>query len=327
MIRSPSEPSDGNHNHFKDEAVIRQGGNSVSISRNQHTIAESCKVSGRGYWTGREVCVVMFPAPVGSGVKLIRKDLPGAPSCDVGVDHRHDAQMRTIIADGPARFEMIEHLMAALYALEIDNCVVEIDGEELPGLDGSSKAYVDVLQHAGLIVQAMPRQRLVIDQTVRIAAANGWVQANPPRGDNFNGCSFEYQLQFDDEGPIKSQTYRFNCTPSSFIRDVASARTFVTQSQADSIRAQGIASHVTSQDLLVFGEDGPIDNKLRFDNECARHKTLDMIGDLALIGFDLVGSIVSYRGGHNLNGKMASALIKLAVSQSSGTQSNNREAA
>ena len=301
----------------------------MNSSRNQHTIAVPCEVSGRGYWTGREVHVAISPAQAGSGVQLVRSDLPDRPVCQVNHANRHDAHLRTIISNGLARFEMIEHLMAALYALEIDNCIVDIDGEELPGLDGSSKPFVDVLQHAGLIVQARQRERLIIDRTIRIESANRWIQAMPPRTQNssFGGCSFEYQLHFDDDTPIASQTYSVNCTPSNFIREVASARTFVTQSQADTLRAQGVAGHVTNQDLLVFGENGPIDNSLRFPNECARHKTLDMIGDLALTGFDLVGSIVSYRGGHNLNGQMTAQLVELAESKSSGIKKTIRKAA
>ena len=284
----------------------------MNISRNEHTIAVSCEVSGRAYWTGRLVRVVISPAPAGTGVRLIRSDLSSSPSCQATVSNRSDAQLRTILQDGDARFEMVEHLLAALVAMEIDNCTVEIDGDELPGLDGSSLPYVEALQHCGLIVQAKARQCLVVHQPICVRAGDRWLEASPA----INGrTTYEYRLSFDDQTPIKAQTYSFHCTPNRFAREVAPARTFVTLDQANALRAQGVASHVTNQELLVFGEAGAIDNSLRFPDECARHKTLDLVGDLALVGVDLIAKFVSYRGGHSLNGRLASELFALATSQ------------
>ncbi|WP_182870533.1 UDP-3-O-acyl-N-acetylglucosamine deacetylase [Rhodopirellula sp. JC639] len=289
----------------------------MTLSRNQHSIASSCRLSGRGYWTAKEVDVVMHPAPVDSGITLVRSDLPGHPSCRAHVSQRTDAQLRTNIAQGAAEFEMIEHLMAALYAMEIDNCVVEISGQELPGLDGSSKPYIDALAGAGLVIQAGERQRLVIDQVITLHEGSSWISASPV----VTGVShFGYQLVFDQEGEISNQCYGFPCTPTRFSRDVAPARTFVTERQAQSLHARGVARHVSYQDLLVFGQDGPIENEVRFKNECARHKALDLVGDLALVGVELVGKFISYRGGHRLNGRMAKALHELAVL----SQSRNR---
>ena len=220
--------------------------------------------------------------------------------------------MRTNMVCGDAKFQMIEHLMAALVAMEIDNCIVEIDGEEFPSLDGSSLAFSEALSCAGLIIQAKPRKTLVIDRRYRVGTPDGWVEAAPPRmGESF----YKYELHYEAEPAIADQTFALDLTPDRFMRDVASARTFVTVQQADKIRSSGLASHVTNRDLLVIGPDGPIDNEFRFENECARHKTLDLIGDLALAGVDLVGRFTSYRGGHTLNGAMASLLFNLVASQ------------
>lgn len=281
-------------------------------SRNEHTIAVSCMIAGRGYWTGKEVRVSIHPAAVGQGIRLVRTDIASVPSCLADVSHREDVSLRTNLRCGEARFQMIEHLMAALYAMEIDNCIVEIDGEELPALDGSSWAFVEALRGAGLILQANSRQRLVITDRIRIGSGSGWIEALPPRGGK---ASFEYQLSFDEVSPIPTQTYRVELTPRRFARELAAARTFVTQQQAKQIRASGVASHVSNQDLLVIGDAGPIENEYRFTNECARHKTLDLIGDLALAGVELIGSFVSFRGGHQLNGQMASRLSQLAKTQ------------
>ncbi|MDB4540325.1 UDP-3-O-acyl-N-acetylglucosamine deacetylase [bacterium] len=307
--------------------LTAQGGPSVNPSRNEHTIAVSCEVSGRGYWNGQEARVIIHPAALGTGVRLIRSDLPSIPVCDALVSRRYDASLRTNLANGEAKFQMVEHLMAALYALEIDNCICEIDAEELPSLDGSSFEFVKQLSNAGLIVQAAPRKRLVIRDRHRIGTMDGWVEAVPSHaGESY----FEYQLSFDDETPIAPQAFGLELTPDRFIREVAGARTFVTKAQAEQIREAGLASHVTNKDLLVIGDDGPVDNKYRFKNECARHKTLDLIGDLALAGVDLVGRFTSFRGGHNLNGLLASRLAELAAEESHVTQSafvNQRRAA
>jgi UDP-3-O-acyl-N-acetylglucosamine deacetylase len=206
---------------------------------------------------------------------------------------------------------MVEHLMAAIAALEIDNCLVEIDGEEFPALDGSSLDFARALSHSGLVIQASPKRTLVIGQRYRVGTPEGWIEAVPAKnGEAF----FEYQLSFDDGTPIQDQTFSFELTPARFLREVASARTFVTEKQAAEIRGTGMAAHVTNQDLLIIGKDGPIDNEFRFDNECARHKTLDLVGDLALTGVDLVGRFTSYRGGHALNGAMAGLLSDLVAS-------------
>ncbi|WP_146515747.1 UDP-3-O-acyl-N-acetylglucosamine deacetylase [Rubripirellula amarantea] len=281
--------------------------------RNEHTIASSCEIHGRGYWSGEEVTVAVHPAPVSSGIRFIRTDLPGRPSCLANASTRQDASLRTNLVEGEAKFQMVEHLMAALSALEIDNCNVEINGEELPGLDGSSLGFAHALARAGLIIQAAPRRRLVLDQRYRVSSGDGWIEATPSKRQE---TYFEYHLSFDDDTPIEPQAFSIELTPNGFLREVASARTFVTADQADQIRAAGLASHVTNQDIVVIGSSGPVDNEFRFRNECARHKTLDLIGDLALSGIDVAGRFTSFRGGHKLNGKMASLLADLSAKQS-----------
>lgn len=282
----------------------------MTLSRNEHTIASTCEVRGRGYWSGQEVRVMIRPAAVGTGVRLIRSDLSGQPACAAHVSCRQEAAFRTNLRHDAAQFAMVEHLMAALFALEIDNCLVEIDREELPGLDGSSQAYVDALRSAGLIVQARVRPRLVVTETFRLEQEGAWIEASPSP---VRASHFEYHLSYDDGTPIEPQTYGVDLTPHRFAAGIAGARTFVTADQAARLRASGVASHVTNQELIVWGPDGPIDNELRYPDECARHKTLDLIGDLALAGVDLVGCFVSFRGGHRLNGRMASHLAQLAA--------------
>ena len=284
----------------------------MTIKRNQQTIAGTCRVDGRGYWSGEHVQVVLNPAPPGTGVCMIRSDLPGSGSCPMVSEFRTDAQLRTNFRRGDASFQMVEHLMAALYGLGVDNCFVEVDAEELPGLDGSCMAYVEAILEVGVQTQSFVEPLLVIDQTIRIESGDRWIEANPSlSGETY----YEYRLGFDRPSPIPAQQFNLVLDAEAFAREVAPARTFVTEMQAAMLRGQGVASHVSNQDLLVFGSEGPLENTLRFDNECARHKTLDLIGDLAVSGVRLVGRFTSHRGGHSLNGRMSKRLTELALAR------------
>jgi UDP-3-O-[3-hydroxymyristoyl] N-acetylglucosamine deacetylase len=291
--------------------------------RNEHTIAAECEVTGRGYWSGVPVRVRFRPGSAGSGVRFVRVDLPGQPSVAATTKHSSGQSMRTNLSRDAAMFEMIEHVMAALYALEIDNCVVEADAEEMPGLDGSSAAYVEALQAVGMVMQASARKRYIVDRVFRLGDATSWIEVSPSK----LGCAtFEYRLDYGISSPIPPQTYAHILTPNNFCRELANARTFVTAEQAAKLRSSGIGSHVTNQDLIVFDAGGNvIENQLRYADECARHKTLDLIGDIAMAGVDLVGTFVSYRGGHRLNGEIAAMLTQFAsgsyMSVGTGSQS------
>jgi len=277
--------------------------------RNEHSLAAACDVSGRGYWSGIEVCVRFLPAAAGSGIRFVRSDLPGRPGCDAKTELTSDASFRTNLVNGSARFEMIEHAMAALYALEIDNCVVEVSGLELPALDGSAQALVDALRAVGLVVQAQARKRYIVDRTIRVGDESCWIEASPVADGH---PVYEYHLDYGDHSPIPRQSYRGSLNAYSFCRELASARTFVTADQVALLQSKGVGSHVGPQDLLVFSDQGIVNNSLRFANECARHKALDLVGDLALTGVDLVGRFVSHRGGHRLNGELAKILAQFA---------------
>ena len=277
--------------------------------RNEHTIASSCEVRGRGYWSGQEVCVRFHPAPISRGVVFVRSDLEGQPECHAQIQSANGIQFRTNLANGKAEFQMVEHVMAALAGLEIDNCIVEVDACEMPGMDGSSHAYVQCLQSAGLVIQAATKSVLVVEDSMSFEMDDASIKITPSLDGN---TYFGYSLDYGDASCIPSQSFDFECTPRSFVRQVAPARTFVTLEQAEQLRSSGVAAHVTNQDLLVISDRGVVDNKYRFRNECARHKTLDLIGDLSLAGVDLVGRVYSNRGGHRLNAMVAACLAELA---------------
>jgi UDP-3-O-[3-hydroxymyristoyl] N-acetylglucosamine deacetylase len=274
-------------------------------NRNQQTICKDVEVAGYGYWSGKDICVRFRPAPDDHGIVFVRRDLAGNPRIPARVENRIEVPRRTnLIVDGHS-VEMVEHVLAALFALQIDNCEVCVDQAEMPGCDGSSLAFVEALDSAGRERQQAARSIMRIEDVCRVADGDNWVEATPARDGTF---TVGYRLNYSVSPAIGKQAVDVVVTPNNFRTKLASARTFLLESEANWLREQGIASRVTTQDLLVFNEEGLIDNELRFEDECVRHKTLDVIGDLALLGCDLVGKIVAFRSGHRLNAELAKAL-------------------
>jgi UDP-3-O-acyl N-acetylglucosamine deacetylase len=206
---------------------------------------------------------------------------------------------------------LIEHVMAALAGLNIDNCEVWTDGPEMPGLDGSCLPLVEALKSAGIQRQDADRARLVVTENTRINDDDGcWIEARPLGKKDPVGMHVQYRLDYGINHIIGRQTLRCHCQPDFFCEEIAPARTYLLKEEADWMRERGIGLRVTYKDLLIFADpEGVIENKLRFEDECVRHKVLDMIGDLALSGFDLIGQFIAYRSGHRLNAQLVKALL------------------
>jgi len=281
----------------------------MRFKRLQQTLAMVVHVSGRGYWSGLPVTVSLEPAPANTGIVFKRNDLPGKPSLKAVAEHRIETSLRTRLSSGNCTVDMVEHVMSALYAMEIDNCIVHCDAYELPGLDGSAMQFAIAIERAGIEKQDEARRLFYIDSPFKIGDDRQWIMALPAAEP---GLQCEYRLDYGADALIESSTFQATLTPKTFIDEIAAARTFVTEAEARQLQARGLSQHVTYRDLLVFGQDGPIDNVMRFEDECARHKLLDLVGDLALSGVALQGKIVAYRSGHILNGKMAEWLSNQA---------------
>ncbi len=275
-------------------------------TRNQRTIAGPAAVEGFGYWDGRDVRVEFRPAPAGTGIVFVRGDLGGCPRIPARVSGRVDVPRRSSLRCGPVRVEMIEHIMAALAGLKIDNCEVWVDAHEMPGCDGSSLPFVEALDAVGILVQEAPAPRRIVREVIRLSGHDSWFEARPPQSDE---TVLQYELDYGREGPIGRQAFAVSLTPDAFRADLAPCRTFMLKSEADWLLAQGLGRRATYRDLLVFDGEGPIQNELRFPDECVRHKLLDMVGDLALAGCELVGRFHAYRSGHRLNAEMVRALV------------------
>ncbi len=281
----------------------------VIARRRQKTIAREAEVRGVGFVKGNDVSLRFHPAAADSGVVFVRTDLPGHPSVRACIDNVVSSQRRTTIQRGEARVEMVEHVMAALAGLHIDNCVIEIDAPETPGCDGSSKAFTEALTLAGSKELDRPRQALVLDKPVSVREGGAVLTAYPGDG---TGCVLSYHLDYGPKTAIGAQSLFLEVTPESFVSQLAASRTFLLEAEARALRESGIGPRATVSDLLIFGENGVIGNTLRYSDECVRHKILDMVGDFALLEKDIIGHVVAHRSGHQLNAALIRELSRAA---------------
>lgn len=277
------------------------------FTRSQRTIRRPVSVLGFGYHTGQDVRVEFRPAPAGSGITFVREDLGLEQRIPARLENRIEIPRRTCLQAGSARVEMVEHVLAALAGMEVDNCEIRVDAAEMPGCDGSAMAFVAAIESVGRTTQEARAKRLEVTEHVVVESGDCRIEAFPSDDESY---SIEYTLDYANDPVIGYQIADVEITPQSFLTEIAPCRTFLLQREAEELAGTGLGKRVTSQDLLIFDEHGPVSNRLRYENECARHKALDVIGDLALTGCELVGRIVAYKSGHRLNAMLAQELVR-----------------
>jgi UDP-3-O-acyl N-acetylglucosamine deacetylase len=273
--------------------------------RYQRTIARPAEVQGVGFLTGATVRLRFRPAPPSTGLVFVRTDLRPRAPVPARIDQVTGTQRRTVLGRRPHQIGLVEHVLAALAGLRIDNCLIELNAPEPPGLDGSAQGFVDLLREAGAVVQPARRAVWTADAPLVVRQHGATLALHPAAGDDLK---ISYTLDYGPDSPIGCQAHSQTVTPDRFAAELAGCRTFILESEAEALRRQGLGARTTEADLLVFGKHGPIDNCLRFANEPARHKVLDLIGDLALLGQDVRGHLVAYRSGHALNVELVRAL-------------------
>jgi UDP-3-O-acyl N-acetylglucosamine deacetylase len=278
--------------------------------RFQRTISRPAEVQGIGFLTGATVHLRFVPAPPSTGVVFVRTDLQPRAHVPAHISRVTGTQRRTTLGDPPAQIGLVEHILAALAGLRIDNCVVELDAPEAPGLDGSAQTFVDALEGAGICLQRERRPIWCVDAPLVLSAGGATLAMHPTRGADL---TVTYFLDYGPDSPIARQVHTQTLTPRTFANELAGCRTFLLESEAVELRRQGLGARTTAADLLVFGRNGPIDNRLRFADEPSRHKVLDLIGDLSLLGADLCGHVIAYRSGHPLNVELVQTLHQLTT--------------
>ena len=271
-----------------------------------------------GLHTGGEVTLVVRPADVGHGVTFVRTDLEDQPEVRAVCTNLKNRDRRSVLADGPARVGTVEHLLGALWALKIDNARIDIDGEEVPGLDGSARDFVSGLNAVGCVDQKAESQRFILKEPIYVQDGDATLVALPNQG----GLVLEYHLDYasrNGRNGFSRQSVFVDLTPETFEKEIASARTFVFEEEVDKLREAGFGRGASYQNTLVVGADGVRENTLRFDDELARHKVLDLVGDLATLGADLEAQIIATRSGHALNLRLVQQLLdEMQVEENQG---------
>ncbi len=275
--------------------------------RRQRTLAREAVVNGVSLFRGADVSLRFRPAPEDHGIAFQRTDLPGTQPVPALIDYVTPSQRRTAISHVGVTIETIEHVMAALAGLQIDNCLVQLDAVEPPAGDGSAQVFVDALLEAGIEEQQAIRQRLLVTNKVHLFSLDHQTEISAAAATD-GGFKISYELDYGHPH-LPAQSVTVTVTPQSFVDAISFARTFVLEQEIDALRQQGYGKRMTTDNLLVFGPQGVIGNTMHTPDECARHKILDAIGDLALIGCDLIGRFRARRSGHRHNHELVRDLL------------------
>ena len=269
-------------------------------------------MAGPGLFSGETATLTFAPAEPGSGITFVREQDGKSAVIPAHIGNVLKRPRRTCLKNGTLFVETVEHCMAALAGCGIDNAIVKVSGGtvgEVPGGDGSSKLFVDALKDAGIQEQDAPQAPLIIKKPIQVSRGDATLAALPGPEDHL-----EVIYDFEAGEPVGRQVVSFHIGGAdggdNFITQLAPARTFIFEHEAQELRARGLGRHLSPKDLLVISPTGPIDNAFRFADECARHKVLDLLGDLYLVGRPLRGRLVAHKSGHELNHTLAKRLLE-----------------
>ena len=250
------------------------------------------------------------PAEAGSGISFLRTDLPERPEVLAHATFLKSRERRSCLQDGLAEVFTVEHLLASFWALGLDNLDVEINAQEVPGMDGSALDFVRGLRGGGVVEQKAPRPGYTLRRPLYVQDEKTSLIALPGNG---QGLTIEYHLEYDDGGEapaLARQVVRFKLGDDSFEKEIAPARTFVFESEVEALMAAGLGKGATTQNTLVVGKSGFKENSPRFLDELARHKILDIVGDLSTIGVELDAYVIANRTGHAQNMALVQQLVE-----------------
>jgi UDP-3-O-[3-hydroxymyristoyl] N-acetylglucosamine deacetylase/3-hydroxyacyl-[acyl-carrier-protein] dehydratase len=271
----------------------------------QHTLGKSAGFNGTSLHTGEKVSLKLHPAPADHGIKFKRKDLAEEPTIDASIDNLKTVERATTIGEGSVRVHTVEHVLAALSAMGVDNAIVEMDANEPPISDGSARAYVEVIKKAGLVPQEASRRYFDVREPMHVESKTGALLVLLP--------DEKFRISCTQAGPNNrfTQFLSTEITPAVFEREIAPARTFVYYEDVQPLMEKNLIKGGSLENALVVrGESVLSKEPLRFPDEFVRHKILDIIGDLALVGVRIRGHIIAVKPGHGVNAELARAIAR-----------------
>jgi len=273
--------------------------------RDQQTIRESFSFSGIGLHSGEPASATVHPAPDGTGIVFLQKCADTMTSCDASIENIQSMALCTAIGANGVTIQTVEHLLAALAGMEVDNAYVELEGNEVPAMDGSAGPFVQLIQSVGVIGQAAPRSFLKIVRPFTIGGPDRFVRVVP---------SILPKVTYTIEYPhplLKQQTYVFHWSPVEFHKRIAPARTFAFSGDIESLWARGLGQGGSLDNTMVLSETGVLnEDGFRFPDECVRHKIVDFIGDTALLGIPVIGHFTVHCAGHALHAQFIQAILE-----------------
>jgi len=271
----------------------------------QHTLEKAASLKGTSLHTGEKVTLTIHPAPVGHGLKFKRTDLPDEPVIDAKIDNVKTVERSTTIAEGGVKVHTVEHILSALTGLGVDNAIIEMDANEPPIGDGSAAPYVDLIKKAGVVPQAAARAYYEVDSPLHLETKSGSIMTIVP--------DEKFRVSVTQAGPDGrfTQYYSTEITPALYEKEIAPARTFVFYEDVKPLMDKGLIKGGSLENAVVVqGEKMLSKEPMRFNEEFARHKILDIIGDLALFGRPIKGHIIAVKPGHGPNADLCRALAK-----------------
>jgi len=283
------------------------------LKRQQRTISKEVSFAGPGLFSGDTATLTFVPAGPDQGITFVREQDGKVAHIAALVNNVQKQPRRTCLKNGTLYVQTIEHCMAALAGLGVDNAVIKISGGlagEVPGGDGSSRQFVEAIHEAGIVDQDRDLTPLIIKKPIQVNSGDATIAALPGPEDRL-----EVIYDFEAPAPVGRQVVKFQLMDrgtgaDDFVTQLAPARTFVFKHEAEELQSRGLGQHLSPKDLLVIAPDGPIENQFRFADECARHKVLDLIGDLFLVGRPIRGRIFAHKSGHSLNHLLAKRLLE-----------------
>ena len=269
----------------------------------QRTLRRSISCAGIGLHSGNKVTLTLRPAPADFGIRFRRSDLGGL-EVPATVKHVGGINYATGLARDAVKVDTVEHLLAALVSLGIDNVIVELNSPEVPIMDGSAAPFIYLIQEAGVKQLVRPRKFLKVLRPISLSRGDKRMAIYP--SDHFK---VTYSISYDHP-LLRHQARTLRITEESFVEEIAAARTFTFLNEVEMLRQQGLALGGSLENAVVIGETGVLNNGLRFDDEFVRHKILDAIGDMALVGHPIVGHLVAHRGGHGIHTEFAALVLE-----------------
>ncbi|MBW4439886.1 MAG: UDP-3-O-acyl-N-acetylglucosamine deacetylase [Plectolyngbya sp. WJT66-NPBG17] len=280
--------------------VNRQG---CITQQKTRSLSEAFSCHGVGLHTGAVATARVLPAESGRGRYFVRTDLPDAPEIPARIEFVRETMLSTELVNGDAKIRTVEHLLASLAGMGIDNARIEVDGAEVPLLDGSARSWTSAIAQAGVIEQTAEVSSFIITEPVFVRHGDAFVAALPSAE-----LRFSYGIDFELSA-IGNQWHSWQFDPDTFAQEIAPARTFGFADQIEQLRANGLIKGGSLENALVCSTDGWINPPLRFSNEPARHKLLDLIGDLSLLGTFPTAHFLAYKASHGLHTQLVRQLL------------------